>query len=103
MRSFDYGPFDADTPVKIVGNACTVEFDYTDAVDLLVCVKAGRKSDNLTELKTIYGVEFTRVTLTGTGSDAITIDGLTPGLYVAGNVISGTGTLLISTLTGSER
>ena len=102
MRSFDFGPLAADQAVKIVGNAMTVKFNATGATNLIVCVKAGHKSDSLSELETIYGIQFTRFTLNGTDTKSITIDGMTPGLYVAGSVISGTGTLSVSILTGQE-
>jgi len=102
MRSFNYTNLAADEAVKIVGKAVTVDFEATGATDLIVCVKAGRSDEHMSELKTVYGVLFTRMTLSGTDSQTITIDGLTPGLMVAGSVVSGTGTLKVNITTGQE-
>jgi len=103
MRAFNFTDLAADEAVKIVGKAVTVEFEATGAADLVVCVKAGRSDTKMTELKTVYGVLFTRMTLNGTDTQAITIDGLTPGLVVAGSVVSGAGALKVNITTGAER
>lgn len=89
---------------KLRGSNCLIEIKYVDASSLILYVANGidSASANLSEIVDSDGNTVTRVTLSGTGTQHISIAGLTPGSYVGVKKVSGTGTATVSFLTGSD-
>lgn len=91
---------DDDHMVKLAGSRATVRYSVTAATNLVLCVKLALRpvADQFTEIY-IDGKYPTRKTFTAAGSDHITIDGLTPDMYIAVDVVSGSGTFTWEVLT----
>lgn len=91
---------DDDHMVKLAGSRATVRYIVTAATNLVLCVKLAIRPE-VSQFTEIYiGSDYpTRKTFTAAGSDHITIDGLTPDMYIAVDVVSGSGTFTWEVLT----
>jgi len=102
MRSFYYTGLADGEAKKIVGQNVAVEINYTGATTLIVCVKGGFSTTNLTEIVDQFNDQITRATVNGDGKHVVNISGLTPGSFICGSIVSGTGTISVNLITGSE-
>jgi len=107
MRSFNFGSFAVDEvneAAKMVGYSVLVKVTYTSATALILYLAAGASvsGDDHTEIVNEAGTQVTRFTATGSSIQNFQINGLTPGTYLSLKEVSGTGTAVMSFITGSE-
>ena len=107
MRSFNFGSFainEVNDTAKLVGYAVHIKVTYTGATDLILYIANGASAngDDHKEIVNSAGTNVTRFTATGSGTQNIQINGLTPGTYISLKKVSGTGTATMSFITGSE-
>ena len=79
---------------QLYGSRATLQFTFAaDASSLITCVKLANKplAAKFTEI-TVDSVNVTRLTTTGAAVKTIALCDLTPGTFIAVDVISGTGT-----------
>lgn len=102
MRAFHYTAITSSETVKLVSPNVLVRYNYTGATSLIIYVKGGITPANMTEIVDDQGTTVTRYTATGTGSYQINMAGLTPGTLISVDTVSGTGTVTMDVLTGTE-
>ena len=80
--------------VKLYGSRATLQFTFAaDASSLITCVKLSPTPNaaKFTEI-TVDSVNVTRLTTTGAAVKTLVLADLTPGTYIAVDVVSGIGT-----------
>lgn len=79
---------------KLIGPNVLCEVTYTGATDHILYIAGGSKIDATThsEIVDVNGAAITRFTASGTGTQKIQINGLTPGTYISLQEVSGEST-----------
>jgi len=102
MRAFHYTAMTSDETVKLISPNVLIRYNYTDAASLIIYVKGGITPASMTEIIDDQSSQVTRYTATGTGTYQINMAGLTPGTLIGVATASGTGTVTMDVLTGTE-